>query len=129
MAEPVTGDLDAAQDEPVEIDVGVLELNRSHPAPFNALSDRDMDRLRKEVQRLAALLRSRVALRQKRAKTGQLDAKATIRANLKHGNVPIEMTSGSQLKPACSHMRHQHINAILLGADVEPDLCHAGPGQ
>ncbi len=57
--------------------------------PFSALSDRDMERLRKEVQRLAAILRTRVALRQKRAKTGQLDAKATIRANLKHGSVPI----------------------------------------
>jgi uncharacterized protein with von Willebrand factor type A (vWA) domain len=57
--------------------------------PFSALSDRDMERLRKEVQRLAAVLRTRVALRQKRAKTGQLDAKATIRANLKHGSVPI----------------------------------------
>lgn len=59
--------------------------------PFNALSDRDMDLLRKEVRRLAQMLRSRVALRQKRAKTGQLDAKATIRANLKHGSVPIEL--------------------------------------
>jgi uncharacterized protein with von Willebrand factor type A (vWA) domain len=57
--------------------------------PFSSLSDRDMERLRKEVQRLAAVLRTRVALRQKRAKTGQLDAKATIRANLKHGSVPI----------------------------------------
>ena len=57
--------------------------------PFNALSDKDMDILRKEVGRLAALLRSRVALRQKRAKTGQIDAKATIRTNLKHGSVPI----------------------------------------
>jgi uncharacterized protein with von Willebrand factor type A (vWA) domain len=57
--------------------------------PFSALSDRDMEHLRKEVQRLAAILRTRVSLRQKRAKTGQLDAKATIRANLKHGNVPI----------------------------------------
>jgi uncharacterized protein with von Willebrand factor type A (vWA) domain len=57
--------------------------------PFSALSDRDMERLRKEVQRLAAVLRTRVALRQKRAKTGQLDAKATIRTNLKHGSVPI----------------------------------------
>ena len=59
--------------------------------PFNALSEWDLDRLRKEVRRLAALLRSRVALRQRRAKTGQLDAKATIRANLKHGSVPIEI--------------------------------------
>ena len=59
--------------------------------PFNALSDDDMHKLRKEVRRLAALLRSRVALRQKRAKTGQLDAKATIRANLRHGSVPFDI--------------------------------------
>lgn len=62
-------------------------LNR----PFNALSEKDMERLRKEVQRLAATLKTRIALRQKRAKSGQLDAKATIRANLKNGNVPIEL--------------------------------------
>jgi uncharacterized protein len=59
--------------------------------PFSSLTDRDMDLLRKEVQKLAAALRTRVALRQKRAKTGQLDAKATIRSNLKHGSVPIEI--------------------------------------
>lgn len=59
--------------------------------PFTSLSDRDMERLRKEVQRLAAILRTRVALRQKRARSGQLDAKRTIRANLKHGNVPIDI--------------------------------------
>jgi uncharacterized protein len=62
-------------------------LNR----PFNSLSEKDMDQLRKEVQRLAAALRTRMALRQRRAKTGQLDAKTTIRANLKHSNVPIDL--------------------------------------
>jgi len=68
--------------------------------PFNALSDKDMDRLRKEIRRLAARLRSRIALRQKHAKTGQLDAKATIRANLKHGSVPIEIKHRDRtLKP------------------------------
>ncbi len=68
--------------------------------PFNSLSDKDMERLRKEVQRIAAALRTRVALRQKRSKTGQLDAKATIRANLKHGNVPIEIKHRERsLKP------------------------------
>jgi uncharacterized protein with von Willebrand factor type A (vWA) domain len=66
-------------------------LDRLMNRPFNALSDKEMDLLRKEVRRLAAILRTRVALRQKRAKSGQLDAKATIRANLKHGNVPIEI--------------------------------------
>jgi len=59
--------------------------------PFRALSDREMDLLRKEVRRLANRLRSRIALRQKRAKSGQLDAKATIRTNLKHGGVPMEI--------------------------------------
>ena len=68
--------------------------------PFGALSDRDMDRLRKEVSRLANRLRSRIALRQKRAKTGQLDAKATIRTNLKYGGVPMEIKHRDhRLKP------------------------------
>ena len=71
-------------------------LNR----PFNALSDKDMEKLRKQVQRLATILRTRVALRQKRAKSGQLDAKNTIRANLKHGSVPIEIKHRERtLKP------------------------------
>lgn len=68
--------------------------------PFQALSDGDMDKLRKEMQRLANRLRSRIALRQKRAKTGQLDAKATIRTNLKHGGVPMEIRHRNhRLKP------------------------------
>jgi uncharacterized protein with von Willebrand factor type A (vWA) domain len=68
---------------------GVLEglIDR----PFNMLSDKDLDLLQKEVQRLASTLRTRIALRQKRANSGHLDAKATIRANLKHGSVPIEI--------------------------------------
>ncbi len=62
-------------------------LNR----PFRALSDADKKAIQREVRRLAAVLRTRIALRQKRAKTGQLDAKATIRANLKHHGVPMEI--------------------------------------
>jgi uncharacterized protein len=68
--------------------------------PFTSLSEKDMDRLRKEVTRLAAILRSRVALRQKRAKSGQLDAKGTIRGNLKNSGVPIEIKRRDRiLKP------------------------------
>jgi len=68
--------------------------------PFAAISDRDMDQLRREVRRLAAILRTRIALRQKRAKNGQLDAKSTLRANLKHGGIPIEIRHRDhQLKP------------------------------
>lgn len=57
--------------------------------PFRALSEEDMHVLRKEVRRLAAALRTRLALRLRRARTGQLDSKATLRANLKHDGVPI----------------------------------------
>jgi uncharacterized protein with von Willebrand factor type A (vWA) domain len=59
--------------------------------PFHALSDADKKLLQREVQRLAAALRTRIALRQKRAKSGQLDPKATIRANLKYHGVPMEL--------------------------------------
>ncbi len=59
--------------------------------PFEALSDAEKKTLQREVKRLAAALRTRIALRQKRAKSGQLDPKATIRANLKYQGVPIEL--------------------------------------
>jgi len=59
--------------------------------PFSALTDADKKLLQREVQRLAAALRTRIALRQKRAKNGQLDPKATIRANLKYQGVPMEI--------------------------------------
>jgi uncharacterized protein with von Willebrand factor type A (vWA) domain len=59
--------------------------------PFHALSDSDKKLLQREVKRLAAALRTRIALRQKRAKSGQLDPKATIRANLKYHGVPMEL--------------------------------------
>ena len=59
--------------------------------PFSALSDADKKVLQNEVKRLAAMLRTRIALRQKRAKSGQLDPKATIRTNLKYHGVPMEI--------------------------------------
>jgi uncharacterized protein len=59
--------------------------------PFEALSDSDKKVLQREVKRLAAMLRTRIALRQKRAKNGQMDPKATIRASLKYHGVPMEI--------------------------------------
>lgn len=85
-------------------------LNR----PFGSLSDKDMDRLRKEVRRLAAVLRTRVALRQKRAKAGQLDAKATIRANLKHQSVPIEI----------KHRNHRLKPKLVVVCDISTSMRH-----
>ena len=68
--------------------------------PFQSLTEREADELRHEVQRLAAQLRSRAALRQKRGKEGTLDPKATLRANLQYGSVPIKMKfKHKQLKP------------------------------
>lgn len=62
-------------------------LNR----PFQSLGEEEVQLLRAEVRRLAAALRTRLALRLKRARSGQLDLKSTLRANLKHGDVPIEL--------------------------------------
>jgi len=59
--------------------------------PFEALSDADKQLLQREVKKLAAALRTRIALRQKRAKSGQMDSKATIRASLKYQGVPMEI--------------------------------------
>jgi uncharacterized protein with von Willebrand factor type A (vWA) domain len=59
--------------------------------PFHALSDSDKKLLQREVKKLAAALRTRIALRQKRAKGGQMDPKATIRASLKYHGVPMEI--------------------------------------
>jgi uncharacterized protein with von Willebrand factor type A (vWA) domain len=59
--------------------------------PFEALSDSDKQILQREVKKLAAALRTRIALRQKRAKSGQMDPKATIRASLKYHGVPMEI--------------------------------------
>ena len=59
--------------------------------PFQALTDADKKVLQREVKRLAAVLRTRIALRQKRMKSGHMDPKATIRANLKYHGVPMEI--------------------------------------
>jgi uncharacterized protein len=74
-----------AENQPREPRDGLL--NR----PFQSFSEDEMQKLRHEVRRLAASLRTRLALRLKRARTGQLDLKSTLRANLKHGTVPIEL--------------------------------------
>lgn len=66
--------------------------------PFRSLSDDEKHSLTREVKRLAAALRTRIALRQKRAKTGQLDAKSTIRANLKHHGVPMQIRHRERIR-------------------------------
>jgi hypothetical protein len=59
--------------------------------PFDSLNEQEKHLIKQEVKRLAAVLRTRIALRQKHSKSGQLDSKATIRANLKYHGVPLEI--------------------------------------
>ncbi len=89
-------------------------LDQLMDKPFSALSDGDMQKLRKEVHRLANRLRSRIALRQKRAKTGQLDAKGTIRANLKNGGVPMEI----------KHRDHRLKPKLVVICDISTSMRH-----
>jgi len=66
-------------------------MDNLYNLPFHSLTEEDMHALRQEVRRLAAMLRTRVALRMKRARTGVLDVKATLRSNLKNNSVPFDI--------------------------------------
>lgn len=68
--------------------------------PFSELTEAEARELRKLVTRLAARLRSRAALRQKKGAGRQLDAKTTLRANLRTGGVPFDLHyKKRQIKP------------------------------
>lgn len=71
--------------------------------PFEYFDGRDMDDMRRVVARLAARLRSRAALRQRRGRTGTLDAKRTIRQSMRYGGVPFQI-----------HHRQRHLKPKLL---------------
>jgi uncharacterized protein len=59
---------------------------------FRNLSEQDMDHLRDEIRRLAARLRSRAAMRQRKSKKGQFDPRRTLRHNMRYMGIPVEMT-------------------------------------
>ncbi|MBC8161238.1 MAG: VWA domain-containing protein [Roseiflexaceae bacterium] len=59
--------------------------------PLEHLAGQEIDDLRGVVTKLAARLRSRAALRHRRASKGTIDAKSTIRSNLRYGGVPLEI--------------------------------------
>src|SRR5919202_37753 len=68
--------------------------------PIDQLSPREIDQLRDEVRRMAARLRTRAALRNRRHRSGSLDAKATIRHSQRYGGVPVELKfRRKRLKP------------------------------
>lgn len=59
--------------------------------PFSHLGHDEADAIRDEIKRLAARLRSRASLRQKRSKMGDPDPRKTLRANMRYGGVPLEL--------------------------------------
>ena len=68
--------------------------------PFESLSESESRELRKQVTRLAAKLRSRAALRQRKGSGPTFDAKSTLRANVRHGGVPFDLRwKKRRLKP------------------------------
>jgi uncharacterized protein with von Willebrand factor type A (vWA) domain len=68
--------------------------------PIDQLSPREIELLRDEVRRMAARLRTRAALRNRRHRVGALDAKATIRHAQRYSGVPIEIKRRrKRLKP------------------------------
>jgi hypothetical protein len=68
--------------------------------PLDQLGAREIDMLRDEVRRMAARLRTRASLRNRRHRAGSLDAKATVRRSQRYGGVPIELRyRRKRLKP------------------------------
>lgn len=59
--------------------------------PFQDLDEAEARELRRLVTRLAAKLRSRAALRQRKGDGKTLDSKTTLRANLRTGGVPFDL--------------------------------------
>ncbi|MBC8171702.1 MAG: VWA domain-containing protein, partial [Anaerolineae bacterium] len=69
--------------------------------PLQRLGQEDIDQIRDEVRRLAARLRSRASLRQRRAKEGSPDPRRTMRSNMKYLGVPMEIKHKTRhVKPA-----------------------------
>jgi uncharacterized protein len=80
--------------------------------PFSRLGDEEVDAIRKEIRRLAARLRSRASLRQKRSKDGAPDPRRTMRANMKYHGTPMELK-----------FRRRHVKpALVVICDVSTSV-------
>ncbi|HEX2979931.1 MAG TPA: VWA domain-containing protein [Anaerolineaceae bacterium] len=98
--------------------------------PFQQMSDSDMQELRQQVRRMAAVMRTRLALRLKRAKSGKLDVKSTLRTNMKYGSVPVEIRHRDQtLKPkivvlcdVSTSMRHVSEMMLTLLYEIQDQI-------
>ncbi len=80
--------------------------------PFTRLEDKEIDNIREEVRRLAARLRSRASLRQRRANSGTLDVRKMMRSNMRYDGVPLELRY---------KMRHVKPSLVLI-CDVSTSM-------
>jgi len=80
--------------------------------PLQDLSRAEAEAMRQEVRRLVARMRSRAALRQKRARRGKLDPRRTLRANQRYGGVPVELR----------HRRRRLKPSLVLICDVSTSM-------
>ncbi|MCB9451288.1 MAG: VWA domain-containing protein [Anaerolineaceae bacterium] len=80
--------------------------------PFTQLGQREVEAIRDEIRRLAARLRSRASLRQRRARAGQIDPRRMMRANMRYGGVPVELKF---------HTRHVKPRLVLI-CDVSTSM-------
>lgn len=69
---------------------------QAEDADFLRASERELAELRRGTQRLARILASRLAVRRKRARRGEIDLRKTLRASMSTGGVPIDLV---QRKP------------------------------
>jgi uncharacterized protein len=58
---------------------------------FSALSDHEIEEMREAVSRLVRRLRTKMVLLERRRKQGRLDVRRTLRRNLQHGGVPMDL--------------------------------------
>ena len=87
--------LEQAAERPQAPEDDLLDL------PFWRLREEETARIREAIRRLVARIRSRAALRQKRARRGQPDPRRTLRANMRYGGVPFAlMRRRRQLRPS-----------------------------
>lgn len=59
--------------------------------PFGQMSQEELQKLRREVERLAQKLRTAASLRPKQRRRGRLDMRRTLRAALATGGVPLQL--------------------------------------
>lgn len=97
-----------AIEQPDRTDTEILDF------PFWRLREEEEERIRETIRLLVARIRSRAALRQKRARRGQPEPRRTLRSNMRYGGVPFQL----------EHRRKQLRPSLVLLCDVSTSVRH-----